>query len=201
MKSGKNKLILFSILLALAALFLGSCASTENKAYSAFTLSGMAYDRSGSAVNGMEINMGSGQTVKTDYSGRFSFPDVKAGNYDLKAMMDGYETFSGNIRVSSPADIVYISMYSLSDLLRAAKDSMREGEWATASSYLERALAVEKNDSRALYLKALALSSRQNPARDLAAASLILSSMIASGVNDPSVKRLLSDIEKESAAP
>jgi hypothetical protein len=183
-----------------AALFLVtlSCATAGTKVYSTFTVNGMVYDHSGSAVNGMEIRLGTDRSVKTDYAGRFSFPDTSVGDYLLKASMNGYESFTSQVRISSPADIVYISVFSLSDLLRAAKDSMRKSEWAEASSYAERALAMEGSNPRALYLKALILSSRLNPARNLDAAEKILTGMVTAGYDDPSVKRLISDIASES---
>lgn len=182
---------------AASFLFALSCATSGNKVYSTFTVNGMVYDHSGSAVNGMEIRLGADRVAKTDYAGRFSFPDTVVGDYALKASMNGYEPFSSQIRISSPADIVYVSVFSLSDLLRAAKNSMRKGEWSEATSYAERALAMEASNPRALYLKALILSSRLNPARDLEGAEKILKGMVSSGYDDQNVKRLLSDIANE----
>jgi hypothetical protein len=209
MKYGKNNAfaehgalgaLIAAMALASFAFAFTACATTESKVYSSFTINGMLYDHSGSAVNGMEIKLGSDRVVKTDYSGRFSFSDVQAGNYQLKASLDGYEPFSSVVRVSSPADIIYISVFSLPDLLRSAKESMRQSQWGDALAYADRALGIEKANPRALYLKALILASRQNPARDLAAASVILVSMTSTGIEDPSVKKLLSDIAAETAA-
>lgn len=195
MKHGKNKAL--TAPMALLAVLFVSCATTENRVYASFTVNGMAYGHSGSAVNGMEIKLGSAQAVKSDYSGRFSIPEVKPGGYRLVARMDGYEPFEGEIRVSSPADIVYLSVFSLSDLLRAAQEAMRSGEWAGATAFADRALAIETANPRALFLKALILSSALNPARDLDAALETLDALAAIGIIDPSAERLRADIEEE----
>lgn len=200
MKYGKNRPSAV-FLVPFCLCILSACASTGSKAAATFTLNGMVYDHSGTAVNGMEIKLGQSHAARSDYSGRFSFPGAKSGEYALAASLQGYESFSGMIRVSSPADILYLSVFSKSDLLRCAKDSMRDGEWSAAAAYADRALAVEPGDPRALFLKALVLSSRGNPSRDTGAASAILSEMLADGVEDPSVRALLEDIRLERESP
>ena len=54
------------------------------------SINGMVYDHSGSAVNGMDIKLGGGGAAKSNYSGRFSFSGIKAGERDFTASMDKY---------------------------------------------------------------------------------------------------------------
>ncbi len=189
------------IALAALALCLGilaiSCASAENRAYAAFTLHGMAYDRSGSAINGLELTMNGYAQAKSDYSGRFSFQGVSPGEYRLRARLAGYESYEGRIRVSSPADIVYLSLTSIPDLLGMAKEAMRQAEWAQAQAYLDRAIAADADKPRALFLQALLLAQRANPARDIPAAIALLSDLKQSGLKDPSLDSLLADHQKD----
>jgi hypothetical protein len=190
-----------AIALAIGLILLSACASKENKAYGLFCAHGMAYDQAGTAIDGMEISLDGFRKVKSDHMGRFSFDALAPGEYGIRAAMDGFEEFSGRIRLSSPADVIYLSLFSVPDLLRAARESMRAEEWPEALACLERALKADPGNRRAQYLKALALASGKNPRRDRRAAQDLLEGMLASGFSDPSLDALLEELSSDGGSP
>jgi tetratricopeptide (TPR) repeat protein len=190
-----------AIAIAIGLSILSACASKENKAYGEFCAHGMAYDQAGTAIDGMEISLNGFRKAKSDHMGRFSFDSLAPGEYGLRATMDGFEEFSGKIRLSSPADVIYLSLFSVPDLLRGARESMRLEKWPEALACLERALKADPGNRRAQYLKALALSSGKNPHRDRQAARAVLEGMLASGFSDPSLDALLKELSSGGGSP
>jgi hypothetical protein len=156
----------------------------------------MAYDRSGAPINGLEISLDATHKAKSDYAGRFSFDAIAPGNYSVKAILEGYEPFIREILLSSPGDIVYLSLFSSADLLQSAVEDMRAERWRESREYLARALKLDAGNRRAQYLDALILSSERNPERDPVAAKEILYKMKERGFSDPSVDKLLEDLSR-----
>jgi hypothetical protein len=189
---------LAAVSLALGAL-LFACASTPKKSYEPFTLAGMVYDRSGTPVNGMEIRLGEAKSVLSDYSGRFGFADVIPGDYVVKTKKEGFEPYTATLSISSPSQVLYLSVLSITDLLDLAEDSMRGSKWEEADRMIDRALAVDPKDAEARYMSAAAKATPFREKRDPAEAIAILETLAREGFMDAPITGLLGDLKAESS--
>jgi len=84
------------LLLAVAMLVAGSRTAIEAQGETTGALAGQVTDPAREAVSGATIEITSGatglrRTVRTDASGRFSFPELKPGPYKVEAKAQGFE--------------------------------------------------------------------------------------------------------------
>jgi Carboxypeptidase regulatory-like domain/TonB dependent receptor len=91
---------LFPILLLLCA---GVCAAQQN--VTSATLSGRVEDAQGAVVSGANliathIETNQQQTATSDHEGRYRFPYLRTGAYDLKVDAQGFSTISKQLTVS-----------------------------------------------------------------------------------------------------
>jgi hypothetical protein len=181
---------------ALCVLLTG-CAGSPRPLSGPFGLAGMVYDRSGAPVNGMTIILGGQHVALSDFSGRFSFGTIEPGQYEVEARKDGFETYRARLTLSTPGQVLYLSVLSADDLLDLCEASLREGRWAEADAYAERALALSPTDPQARYFSAIALASRLRPDRAPLKALEVLRALASEGYAEEPVLRLIADLEAE----
>jgi tetratricopeptide (TPR) repeat protein len=196
----KNSLPLCIAALGLCAFLFSGCATTNKGKtvgdvnYGKISLNGMIYNQEGLPVKGVLLTLDDKATVGSDYNGRFSFPNVEPGEHALVTSLEGYEEYKASFTFTRPSEILYVSLLSIDELLALAEKRIDLRDWSQADSYVQRALAVSPKDSRARYLQAILLSSKQRSDRSPEKAKEILLSLLSDGYTNPSVYLFLADI-------
>jgi hypothetical protein len=188
--------------LGLFACLLLGCATTpkgtivSDVKYGKISLNGMIYNQEGLPVKNVVLTLDDAITVSSDYNGRFAFPDIEVGDHTLVTSLEGYEGYTTSFSFRRPSEILYISLISIDGLLSLAEKRMDSREWGQADSYVQRALVVSPKDSRARYLQAVLLSTKQRTDRSPERAKDILLSLLSDGYANPSVYLFLADISQ-----
>jgi hypothetical protein len=162
--------------------------------YGKISLNGMIYNQEGLPVKNVILTMDDAITVSSDYNGRFTFPAVETGNHSIATSLEGYEDYKTSFSFRRPSEILYISLMSIDGLLTLAEKRIDAREWIQADAYVQRALAISPKDSRARYLQAVLLSTKQRGDRSPEKAKDILLSLLSDGYTNPSIFLFLADI-------
>src|SRR5207247_4348796 len=96
--SGRSTVRLVRALLVIVALVVTSHSDARAQAIAGSQLSGVVRDSSGAAIPGVEVtaiktDTGAIRTVVTDADGTYSLPNLPVGPYQLKVILQGFNTY------------------------------------------------------------------------------------------------------------
>lgn len=146
------------------ALLALTCKTTEDPAeFESSNLPGMIYDGDNSPceqvrIRAFKIQGGDEEalfSVETDINGRFTLPGLDRGDYRIVAEKEGYESLESFFSYASRMEVLYLKMYSQDQLLVLAADSLDQGRYDKALSFLVRSAEVDGGNPRHLYTYAV----------------------------------------------
>jgi hypothetical protein len=178
--------------LALAALMLGSCASTHE--FDGSMMLGMVYnmdrlpvaDVSVSVLNGGQVV---GKTL-TDIHGRFNIAGVPHGPVTVQFSKDSYEPVSWTLRFQGPSQVVYMRLENTDELLAEAGDAIEKRSWASALGLLDRVDKLVPHSKLTVYMRGIILSNQGKPAD----AAKLLEGLSTDGTASFAVELTLADL-------
>jgi hypothetical protein len=183
-----------SAALCLAATALLSCCASGGRAGGGgadrLPLNGMVYDYESKPVSDAEIRVDGKLASRSDINGRFSLGAMPFGTYKLAAGKAGFETTNLDVAYTDIAQIIYLKIYSVKQLVSAAEKEAGTRSWNGALGYLDRVSATGSKDPAARFLRAVVLA-RKGEAK---AARPILESLLAEDYDEPYVHLFLADI-------
>jgi tetratricopeptide (TPR) repeat protein len=197
MSRGTQRLLCWAGPWLFLTVLLASCVSTKNAKLDDFTeapLFGMVYDHDNRPVTKVDIQVDGKSVAESDLNGRFVIPQLAKGTHSVVAAKSGYEPLSLNLQFDTQTQVLYIQMFSESQLLSMAETALGDRDWAQAEDLLGRAEGIDAKDPVYRYLVAI-YDFRTGKVKQAAGE---LSDLIASGVNDPSVYLFLADIYQYS---
>ena len=185
------KFKLLVVVLLFTSLF-NSCNTTVKRLSDEGYMYAMIYDYDSLPVTGVAVYLNGIKVTDSDIQGRFVLEDMKPGNYRIRLVKRGYETFEDTFQYVA-MQILYFRLINADQLLSLAELEMDVNEYETAEDFLNRALVLEPTRSDILFLAAIAnnMQSKTNEAIDL------LERIVRSGGADPSVLRLLDMLKQE----
>jgi len=151
----------------LAALSLSvACASSAHEGITATSavLRGMVYNENRAPVGDATVSLmgkdGVIASTRSDVRGRYILSGVNFGKVTLHFSKPDYESLDWSFTFDAPAQVVYVRMVDLSELLDDAADSIQKRAWDSATSSLKRIRALDPENSVATYLQAQLLASQ-----------------------------------------
>jgi len=184
------------ILVALSAL-LSSCMSAgaaNLHEFSEAPLFGMIYDQDNRPVANVKLQVDGKPVAESDLNGRFLIPRLARGDHKVVATKPEFETLRIDLNFSNETQVLYLQMFSQSQLLAMAETRITQRNWQQARTLLERAGKIDRRDPVYRYVVAILDYRTGNPTQ----AASDLSQLLASGVEDPSVDLFLADIYQYS---
>ncbi|WP_455381071.1 tetratricopeptide repeat protein [Salinispira pacifica] len=181
---------------AAALLLLVGCMSTQTKdprGFDVAPLFGMIYGYDNQPVPGVEITVDGKAGPESDLMGRFVFPDLERGAHSIVATKQCYETISVPLKFLNQTQVLYLQMYSQSQLLDLAEKRIQAREWARARDLLSRAASVDPQDPACRFVRAI-LDFKTGRIDDAVSG---LRSLLDSGVAEPAVYLFLADIYQD----
>ncbi len=183
----KKSIYFFSFLL----IVLSSCKTTPR--YVQPVIQGMIYDGDNEAVSDVEIYFNDKKYAVSDIYGHFTLSSLTMGkSYTLYACKNGYEKLSISFTYTNPSQVIYLRMYSASELTKSAENMVEKKKYRDALSFLERAEASGGSYLSINYLRAVISMLNSDYDNALKIANEILSS----GYIDSYVYLLIADIYK-----
>ena len=131
---------LFVSLVALTGALAGCASAPEVPRSGTGALEGIVYDARGAPVREVEVAVAEAHPVRTDVNGRFAIPGVGPGTHRVVARRDGFETFDAETVVGGPTDVLYLRLFSASDLAAGAQAALDRARTAEATELIERAM-------------------------------------------------------------
>lgn len=179
--------------LAVAAALFMACVSAQTKDPHGFDrapLFGMIYDHDSQPVPGVDLSLDGRRGPQSDLMGRFVLPDLARGDHRLIAARAGYEALGVDLRFINQTQVLYLQMYSQSQLVAEAEQQIKAREWAKAQQVLDRAAKIDPQDVLLRYLRAVLAFRRAED--DAAIAEL--RGLPDSAATEPAVYLFLADI-------
>lgn len=187
----RRVILLVTTLPIFLALF--GCVSQQTKdprGFDAAPLFGMIYGYDNQPVSGVQISVDGKPGPQSDLMGRFVFPELERGVHSVVAAKAGYETLSVTVQFLNQTQVLYLQVYSQTQLIDLAETSIRAREWAKARELLGRAKSIDPKDAAYRYVEAI-LDFKRGRTDD---ALRTLQELLDDGVTEPSVYLFLSDI-------
>jgi tetratricopeptide (TPR) repeat protein len=132
-----------------------SCASNPGIKKTGLGLYGMIYDGDNRPVKEVKLYVNEKFSSISDIHGHFTLAGLKTGKqYRIKALKDNYEEAALDIYYADPKNVLYLSMNHRDQLLGRAEQALKEGDWAPAASFLERAESLGADYAPTQYLRA-----------------------------------------------
>ncbi len=104
------------------------------------SVQGMIYDGNNEAVSDVEIYIDDKHNATSDIYGHFTLTGLDTSKtYTLKACKNGFEDVNLSFLYSVPSQVIYLRMYSHSELLETAENMVKEKKYQEAEKYLNRA--------------------------------------------------------------
>lgn len=176
------------ITLLLSLFLFLSCQTTkvEKKMFN-----GMIYDGNNEPLSGVTIQIDCKDVTITDMYGRFYIDNLSSNkDYILTAKKTEYETIDFHFTFQNITQVVYLTMYSSSQLLEKAEQALLEKDTVSAQEYLKRTDNTIGKNTCSEYLKAV-IAYNQN---DYQNAINILNTLITDGDKNPYIYLFLADI-------
>jgi len=172
-----------------------SCKGTPALLINEGIMYAMIYDFDNTPVSAVAVYIDDKKVADSDIQGRFLMDGMKNGEYSIKLIKRGYETFE-DFFYFEPLNVLYFKIINTSQLVALAETALDNGEFSIAESYIDRALVIEPNRPDILFLKSITfyLQARNEEAAE------ILENLIISGNNEPSIPELLKRIWQSQAA-
>jgi tetratricopeptide (TPR) repeat protein len=103
------------------------------------SVNGMIYDFSNRPIQDYTVNLNEKYVATTDINGRFTINKVKMGQYSIKGVKVGFETYKSKITIDARNQIVYIRVPSQTQLLELADEALTKNRLDDAEAYVKRA--------------------------------------------------------------
>ena len=179
------------VLVALCAFTFISCATTIRKHEKLPPLYGTIFDQENKPVASIDLYLDGSYAATSDIHGHFSLLSVKkTEEHSLEARKKGYEKVELKFTYTDPTQVMYISMFSADQLLSAAEQALRDKDWISVESFLQRAQSTGADEIYCNYLQAVlyAFKNDEEKAKD------ILLEMTDKGYENPHILLFLADI-------
>ena len=125
------------ILIIFLLVFLAGCKSNRITLPS---LQGMIYDGNNEAVSDVEIFIEDKHNATSDIYGHFTLTGLDTSKtYNLRASKKGFEDVNLTFPYSVPSQVIYLRMYSHTELLVCAENMVKDKKYVEAENYLKRA--------------------------------------------------------------
>lgn len=179
----------FSFITFLAFLFITfGCKSNE---VNAAILNGMIYDADNQPVPNVTISTLNNETTFSDVYGHFTFNNlIPDEDYELHLSKNGYESQTINFTFNTISSVMYIRMYSISQLLSLAEDNIDKKDYDAALQLLDRAETIPNNKASTSFLRAIV----QYRLHEYDATEKILLSLLNEGYKEQSIYLFLADL-------
>lgn len=175
------------LLMFLVTFFLG-CKSNR---ISLPSVQGMIYDGNNEAVSDVEIYIDDKHNATSDIYGHFTLTGLDTSKtYTLKACKNGFEDVNLSFLYSVPSQVIYLRMYSYSELLETAENMVKEKKYQEAEKYLNRAEVAGGSYLSINYLRACI----KYLLSDFDASLKIVDDILSEGYVDSYIFLLLADI-------
>lgn len=174
-----TRLRLLGVFVSIVLLVL-SCQtpSTDPTEFETSQLSGLVYDYAGQPIKDVIITLDDIPAAVSDVNGHFIFANVAKGEHSILAEGRDLESLKVDIEFRSRRDILYLRMYSLSNLLDKANAALLTLDFPQADLYLGRAEALSPLGPQVAYLRAIYLTKLGEPAAAFEAIETILQQRI-----------------------
>ncbi|THB64261.1 MAG: carboxypeptidase regulatory-like domain-containing protein [Spirochaetaceae bacterium] len=201
-RSQIRKIIFKRILLPLLLVTVTSCSSVKPNPldFKKADLKGIVFGSQGAGIFQAKIcteNVNQDQTcTESDYSGRFSLPQIEKGEHVLTVSAVEHETRQQKIFFSNLSQAVFVHMLSWRQMLTNAKKYIISNEYAAANHWIQRAKSVAPTEPLVSFHMAI-LAFKKNDmtmARQLAQETLSLQA----GLPSPAVQTLISEIDSRA---
>ena len=104
------------------------------------SIQGMIYDVNNEPVSDVEIYINEKKQSISDIYGHFSLIGLNLSkSYSLKASKKNFEDVILTFTYSAPSQVIYLRMYSSSELLSFAETKVKEKKYNEAEEFLDRA--------------------------------------------------------------
>jgi len=154
----------------------------------------MIYDNDNTPVNAVTVFINGIRKGESDIQGRFILDNMTKGEYTIRLVKRGYETFEERFHFD-PLLVLYFKIINTQQLVTLAEAAMDTGDYNTAQGFINRALAIEPNRPDILFLSGVNhyLQGQRTQA------IRILENLVRSGSTEPAVTRLLEIIRQQDA--
>ncbi|RPJ06949.1 MAG: hypothetical protein EHM28_08880 [Spirochaetaceae bacterium] len=174
-----------------AGLFYGCGSYDTNEAiFTQAHLEGMIYDNHNNPCAGARISADNGPAFVSDVNGRFTLYNLSRGIHEIAVVKKEYETSSFSVEFLSRTQVLYVKMFSQSQLLELAETALDGRKLGEADEFLKRAEAIDKEVPVLLYLKSVLELKRDNYDDALS----LLKQLVQMGYTFPPVFLSMADI-------
>lgn len=126
-----------SLILLICFFSLTGCRSNK---FEMPSVQGMIYDGNNEPVSDVEVLINDKKNAVSDIYGHFTLTGLELTKaYSLKAVKKGFEDVNFSFNYSSPSQVIYLRMYSASELLSSAEAMVEEKKYNEAEKFLDRA--------------------------------------------------------------
>lgn len=183
------KRIMYSIIFCL--FFVSGCKTTKTVLP---VIQGMIYDGNNESVSDVEIFISNKKTAISDIYGHFTLSALEVGKtYELNAKKKGYEEVSINFSYTNPSQVIYLRMYSASELINLAENMVGQKKYKEAQALLNRAEEADGSYLSINYLRAIMCVLNN----DYENALKITNEIVAAGYVDSYIYLLMADIYRD----
>lgn len=183
------KRIMYSIIFCL--FFVSGCKTTKTVLP---VIQGMIYDGNNESVSDVEIFISNKKTAISDIYGHFTLSALEVGKtYELNAKKKGYEEVSMNFSYTNPSQVIYLRMYSASELINLAENMVGQKKYKEAQALLNRAEEADGSYLSINYLRAIMCVLNN----DYENALKITNEIVAAGYVDSYIYLLMADIYRD----
>ena len=176
------------ILIIFLLVFLAGCKSNRITLPS---LQGMIYDGNNEAVSDVEIFIEDKHNATSDIYGHFTLTGLDTSKtYNLRASKKGFEDVNLTFPYSVPSQVIYLRMYSHTELLLCAENMVKDKKYVEAENYLKRAELAGGSYLSINYLRACI----KYLISDFDSSLKIINDIINEGYVDSYIYLLLADI-------
>jgi tetratricopeptide (TPR) repeat protein len=189
-----------SACLALLCLVAAGCQTAAKPRNQDGALQGIVFDLDKAPVSGALIGLegpGGKASAVTDSQGRFTIPDLKAGDYTVSFSKAMHETRSWAVAIADFTDVLYLQAASYWQLLDGALAALGKKELGEAEEFLARAATIQAKSSTSLFLDGVLAEKRG----DYAAAIGDLEVAAALDPRSPYLWLYLADLYERSGGP
>lgn len=180
-------------LVAVGTVVLSSCLTARDPlAFDYAPLFGMIYDAENEPVSAAVIIVNDVDRYQSGVMGRVVIPDLQRGTHRFTVTKDGYEPAHLEVEFASRSHVLYVRMVSFESLLSEAEGELQRGRFDRAMEYLDRASAVDPDDPRTIYLRALLAYRRRNAEE----AVCHLQALVTDGTTTAFVHLLAADVHQ-----
>lgn len=181
-----------TILFLFASCILSGC-STLSTGAKLPPLNGMIYDNDNKPVNDCSIMIDGKLRAQSDVYGRFSLSGLRKNDkHTVSVEKQGFEKIEIDLVYSDPTQILYIHMFSSSQLLAEAEKSLKNNDLGIAENFISRAESIKADSSITGYLRAVVLYQR----KQYKECTALLSTLLDNNKNQPFVYLFLADVNQ-----